>query len=104
MSADNRICIMQTWTGQWAVWNGSASAEYHEAPERSHLFNNQQDAEKHACAELDRIEMVEYGIQRIDREEQMTALCCAIEDLSRRLVLLRTTGKQWKHQHEDSDE
>jgi len=98
MSADNRICIMQAWTGQWAVWNGSASAEYHEAPERSHLFNSEEEAEKYACAEFDRIEYVEYGIQRISPEEQMTALCYAIEDLSRRLVQLRTTGKQWKAQ------
>ena len=95
---------MQTWTGQWAVWNGSGSAEYHEAPETANLFNSEAEAEKYACAEEERISYVEYGVQHIGKDEQMTALCYAIEDLGRRLVLLRTTGQQWKSRHEDNDE
>lgn len=104
MSADNRICIMQTWTGQWAVWNGSGSEEYYEAPETADLFNTEEEATKHAHAEEERIGYVEYGVQRITPEEQMTALCYAIEDLGRRLVQLRTSGRQWKSRHEDNDE
>ena len=104
MSADNRICIMQTWTGQWAVWNGSGSAKYHEAPETADLFNTEAEATNHAHAEEERIGYVEYGVQRITPEEQMTALCYAIEDLGRRLVQLRTSGRQWKSRHEDNDE
>ena len=101
MSADNRICILQIETGQWAVWRGSASCEYHEAPSWADLFNTEAEAHTHAHAEEERIGYVEHGVQIIDAEEQMNSLCWSIEDLGKRLSLLRRTGSQFAPTGED---
>lgn len=90
-------------TGQWAVWNGSASAEYHQAPEHAELFNTEEEARTAARKKGDEI-YTEYGVQEISPNEQENGLVYELRDLAERLVLLRTTGRQWKSQHEDDDE
>jgi hypothetical protein len=105
MSADNRICIMYDAASMWwAVWNGSCSCEYHEPPSSAKHFPTEKEAVEYAHAEHDRIQMVEGGVQRISKDEQMTALMYHINDLSERLLRLRTEGRQYKSEHEDDDE
>ena len=95
MSADNRICIMQAWDGQWAVWNGSASRLYHQPPESASMVPSESAAIKRA-KEMERsLAVVEYGIQVISREEQEQALVEELKDLNERLVRLRATGRQF---------
>lgn len=104
MSADNRIIYHPIWTGQWAVWMGSGSMEYHEAPPHAALYNTEDEAREAAFEWEAKCDIVEYGVQTLTREEQETALAFALKDLAERLVRLRETGSQWKSQTEDRDE
>ncbi len=104
MSADNRICIMQHWSGEWAVWNGSGSDDYYEPPCHSNFFDTEGEAENYARREADRISYLEYGIQHISADEQKTGLRYALKDLSDRLVRLSRTGSQFRRRDGEVDD
>jgi hypothetical protein len=94
---------MQNVAGWWSVWHGSGSMEYSEPPADAKRFPSEREASEFAHAEHTRIELVEYGIQHITKEEQMIALSYEIQNLSERLTRLATTGCQWKTYAEDDE-
>jgi len=96
MSADNRICIMQAEGGEWCLWMGSLSTEYHTPPPDSECYPDRDKALVKANKLSEDSVILEGGIQVIDKEEQAIALARDIEDLSMRLRLLLTTGSQWQ--------
>lgn len=95
MSADNRICILRTWSGQWAVWHGSASCDYYEEPPSAALLNTEAEALARATQEARECSVLEYGIQRITVDEQRRALAETVSDLRERLKRLKSTGSQF---------
>lgn len=97
MSADNRVCILRQSENQWAVWEGSASADYAEAPSGALFFTSEiaaiDDAHKLA-RNIEDSGYLEYGIQVIGAEEQEIALQRVIRDAEQRLKDLKTLGYQ----------
>ena len=96
MSADNRICIMQAEGGEWCLWMGSLSTEYHTPPHDAEWCLDRDRALAKANKLSEDSVILEGGIQVINKEEQAIALSRDIEDLSMRLRLLLTTGNQWQ--------
>lgn len=102
MSADNRICIMQDRYGQWCVWHGSASCDYHEPPPCGLVtrYDTQRQATKAAHKREEELAICEYGIELIGVSEQEQALISEITDLTERLANLRATKSQWPEQEQ----
>lgn len=100
MSADNRICIMfceQAYDNKWAVWHGSGSVNYYEAPDDAKWFASKEEACNFAHEWHDSIEYVEYGINWIGEEEQTAGLREHINHLQHRLSNLLEKGKQFPY-------
>lgn len=82
--------------GAWAVWDGSASAEYSEPPASADKFPTEEMAYAHAHRLEEETTIVEYGVQSISVAEQKNALIWQLRDLAERLDRLNTTGSQWE--------
>jgi len=95
MSSDNRICILQTSWGQWAVWHGSASFDYCEAPSGASYHETEDEAFAAAYRLEEQIDPLEYGVHLISVAEQRLGLFQTIRDNLDRLDLLLSTGKQF---------
>lgn len=95
MSADNRICLMETQWG-WAGWHGSCSVNYYK-PEYdiAQEFSSKEAALEWARKEADNIVILEGGITYIDLEEQMRGLKEVIEDAQTRLDNIIKWGTQF---------
>jgi hypothetical protein len=101
MSADNRICYMRCYSGQWAVWGGGGSQDYSEPPDHAELFWTEEEAVAFACSE--ERGYAEYGVSEISKDEQIKALAWEIQHLAERLDRLMRTGSQWKQLRNDDD-
>lgn len=107
MSADNRIliCHWPRWSApndQWRAWHASASADYCEPPDSAKHFATELEACTWAGQEAER-GYLEYGIQKLTVDEQITGLTYLIEDAAKRLACLRWTGCQFEVKSEDDD-
>jgi hypothetical protein len=82
---------------RWAVWDGSDSEEYAEAPDSAKFFESEIkaiDAAHKMAEEIEKHGYLEYGIQAITAEEQTSALLSVINDAKRRLRALKKLGYQ----------
>jgi hypothetical protein len=104
MSADNRICIIEDASGGWAVWLGSCSEDYYEAPFNAEYFDDKDKAFAYTDQLALDIGYLEGGITIIDENEQRKALKDTIEYALRRLTNLDETGSQYKSLKENNDE
>ena len=94
MSADNRICLMETQLG-WAGWHGSCSIDYSEPPLMVKEFKSQKEAIDWAYTEAKDMTILEGGISTIDVLEQKQGLKNIIEDAWVRLKNLEKWGTQF---------
>ncbi len=95
MSADNRICLMETQSG-WAGWHGSCSMNYFEPYSgRVEYFDSKQEALDWAIKESKDMVILEGGITIVGIEEQALALREVIEDAKIRLDNIEKYGCQF---------
>lgn len=94
MSADNRICLMETRWG-WVAWKGSCSMNYYEPPFDCQDFSNKEAALKWAYDEADKMTILEGGITIVGIEEQMQALREIIDDCQIRINNIEKYGTQF---------
>jgi len=99
MSADNRICILTDENYNYAVWEGSMSAYYYQPPINAKIFSSKKEALDYADKLAKQCVILEGGIESISNKEQILGLSYEIEDLSTRLRLLVTTGRQYESQN-----
>lgn len=95
MSADNRICLMETRWG-WTGWHGSCSMNYYEPP-FSYVkeFETKEQAFEWAHNEAKDMVILEGGITIVGIEEQKQALREIIEDAQARLNNIEKWGTQY---------
>ena len=95
MSADNRICLMETRWG-WSGWHGSCSIDYSEPPIYGvKEFNTKKEAIDWAYTEAKDMVILEGGITFVGIDEQRLALKGIIEDTTHRLECLERWGTQF---------
>ena len=97
MSADNRICIMKCGEPDfpyWAVWHGSCSQNYFEAPFDAHQFENERDMNQYVDLLAETIGFLEGGITIVGREEQICGLNDIIFFAQQKLKSLEETGEK----------
>ena len=99
MSADNRICLMDTPLG-WAGWHGSCSANHYEPAFDSEWFYSKQEALDWVNKEAESMVILEGGITIIGIEEQKQALKDLITDASLRLENLEKWNSQYPVNHD----
>jgi len=96
MSADNRICILRNEVGDWCLWMGSLSSDYHSPPLLAECYLSREKAMEKAKKLAEETVILEGGIEEISSKEQSIALARDLEDLSMRLRLLLVSGSQWE--------